>query len=318
MKVLLLTSDSYLATYREFYTGMHKQLGSMDVRRLRSSEQNNLRNYFAKHVDLSKFDRIIINLEFKSLRQQKRFLSSLKNLVFLDADAHENPATGYSLSEHVVFYKKMPWVRIIVRNYRAMRKLQREGLDAWCVAKGFNSAKYQDKQMPRTTDLLVIENSNNSDSQMSKAFIKKLKSRYPHIATEKNILGTNSSLLPQVRIAVCTDIGKREYSGKVFNAMACGCLVMTYDQGDDENFYLSFKDMENIVLFKNFDMFCEKLIQLKMNPQLLNQIARKGHELVIEQHKEANLGRKAGKYIATGLREREDYRIGIAAFGWRF
>ncbi len=318
MKVLLLTSKNYAILYKEFYVGLHKQIGSMDIRRL-GDEQMNLRAYFSDYVNLNQYDRIFIHLEFAVISQQLRFLKLIDNLVFYDTTVYP----GYDGKHDTVttrarFYQKMPWARIIVSNYQAMINFQHEGLDAWCVPKGFSS-HYCHKSVPEARDipLLLLTNTTDSPSDDSHNIEATLKQHYPDIKTENTDISVDDSLLKQTKTIICADVARGEYGRHIFRSMATGCLVVCYDQGDEENRYLSLQDMENVVLFEHTDALFEKLDLLNKRPTLKDFIRRNGQALAMRNHQDSTLGRKAAHYIVASLRNCQDYHIGISAFGMK-
>lgn len=319
MKVLLLTTEEYASVYSELYAGMHKKLGSMDMRRLNDDEQTILRSYFSHHVDLKKFDRIIIHLDFPILKPQLRFLKQLDDIVFYHTNAffnnHRSEKANANALEQIAFFKKIPWAKIIVTNCRAMKLFQHSGLDAWFVPEGYNTIKYRHKGLTRKIELALVENV--SPTKKEKEFKHQLHKYYPNLYTEQVITDSGATHLNQARIAICADIGRGEYSAKIFRAMASGCLVISYDQGSDESFYMSLQDMKNIVLFNEIETMRKKIDYLLQHPKRLAAIARAGYELAINNHKESELGRRAGSYIVTGMRHRDDYKLGISAFGFR-
>ena len=66
-------------------------------------------------------------------------------------------------------------------------------------------------------------------------------------------------MLNRIRFFVSADIGMGEYMIKNFEAMACGCVLLAYDQGELENEALGFIDMHNIVLYRRLDELRDKL-----------------------------------------------------------
>ena len=65
---------------------------------------------------------------------------------------------------------------------------------------------------------------------------------------------------------VSADVGMGEYMIKNFEAMACGCVLLAYDQGEEENRALGFVDMENLVLYRTVVELRDKLAQLRADP----------------------------------------------------
>lgn len=319
MKVLLLVKEDSEEIYGEFYVGLHKQIGSVDFRRLGEREQGNLKSYFRHHVDVSRYDRILFDLDFLAIVSQVRFFRQLENLVFFDCTAcFDNLKSSLHYQQHTKFYKKLPWARVISSSYQAMDRLQMQDIDAWCVPEGYNASKYFDKEDKRDIAMALVDNKYTESPNERTAFIDALTMRYPNLLVEDNIASGSVSRLNRVRIAVCADIGAGEYSGKVFGAMASGCLVMCYNQGRDESLHMGLLDMENIVLFNDFDDFDDKLDHLKKHPDSIIKIAKEGREFAVAHHRQMDLGRQAAKYIAAPMREMSNYRLGFSAFGLRF
>lgn len=339
MKVLLLASERNAKRYSEFYVGLHKTIGSLDMRRLSDDDQANLRNYFAQNVTLGNYDRIVLQFNHHTLCNQVSFLKTLKNLVFLakfinfsgagTRGALANIVTSSFTTRNQVnlgdaaylkVFKKMPWVRIIVSNYHALQHLESLGLDVKFVPDGYNTLKFRDQDLPRTIKLALVESSQIESTPERNAFIQTLKSQYPQLIIEKDDTTPQiaSSTLPRTLVAVCADFGVGEYRSRVFEAMACGCLVMCSNQGDIENKPLSLRDGKNIVLFNSFDEFQYKLQLLMRQPQKMAEIAKAGQALAMEQHQYFDLGTQAAKYIAAPMRNPNDYDVGLSVFGWRF
>lgn len=82
-----------------------------------------------------------------------------------------------------------------------------------------------------------------------------------------------------------------EYMIKNFEAMACGCVLLAYDQGAEENRALGFVDMHNIVFYSDIPQLQEKLRQLRGNPALADEISRNGQTLVEQRFTFHALGR---------------------------
>jgi hypothetical protein len=67
---------------------------------------------------------------------------------------------------------------------------------------------------------------------------------------------------------------------KNFEAMACGCIVFAYNQGEQENHALGFRDMRNIVLYKSQEELLSKRETLQQSTTLAENIRRAGQNLV--------------------------------------
>jgi glycosyltransferase involved in cell wall biosynthesis len=86
-------------------------------------------------------------------------------------------------------------------------------------------------------------------------------------------------MLNRIRFFISADIGLGEHMLKNFEAMACGCLLFCWDQGDDENNALGLVDMKTAVLYRSLDELQQKLATIRANPQLAKYIADAGQKL---------------------------------------
>ncbi|WP_241353761.1 glycosyltransferase [Pseudomonas aeruginosa] len=114
---------------------------------------------------------------------------------------------------------------------------------------------------------------------------------------------------------VSADVGMGEYMIKNFEAMACGCVLLAYDQGERENEALGFRDMENIVLYRSVADIQEKLAILRLDTALAERIARSGQALAIERFSFAAVGQSIVEAMRPALREPE--RPGWLEKTWR-
>ncbi|HNL92824.1 MAG TPA: glycosyltransferase, partial [Pseudomonadales bacterium] len=103
------------------------------------------------------------------------------------------------------------------------------------------------------------------------------------------------------------DIGMGEYMIKNFEAMAAGCVLLAWQQGNGEEEALGLRDMENIVLYTSLEECRQKIAQLRANPALAQRIADAGQKLVERQYSFEALGQKIVWAMAEPLRQPQDY-----------
>ncbi|RMP06718.1 hypothetical protein ALQ30_200162 [Pseudomonas syringae pv. persicae] len=84
--------------------------------------------------------------------------------------------------------------------------------------------------------------------------------------------------------------------------MACGCVLLAFDQGAEENRALGFVDMHNIVLYRDIPQLREKLAQLRENTLLAGEISRNGQTLVEERFTFHALGKAIVDAMQAPLR----------------
>ncbi len=82
MKVLLLVQKEQRAILDRLYDGIASSC-DCDVRWLDSNDQRNLRSYFRREIDVSRYDRIVFFLRFKQEVRQVAFIRTIPNLVIL-------------------------------------------------------------------------------------------------------------------------------------------------------------------------------------------------------------------------------------------
>jgi len=194
---------------------------------------------------------VVFLVRFKKLKEQHEFLSTIDNLVFLEFDAYQNYIAVKNAGEYLRLYAKLPWCRVLASGYGVTQRLIGDGVDAHFVPKGYDDQFLRNLQGPRSTELGFIGSTNNSI----------YKERVKLLHTIARLEGLKMSFadpgepylkaLNDIRFFVSPDKGVGEYMIKNFEAMACGCVLLAYNQGAEENLKMGFKDMDNVVLFRD-------------------------------------------------------------------
>ncbi|VVM97890.1 glycosyltransferase family protein [Pseudomonas fluorescens] len=309
MKVLFLVQKEQRAILDRLYDGIAEQC-DCDKRELTSEEQDDLRGYFRKHVDVTRYDRIVFFLRFKKEIRQVRFIQTLPNLVILEHDAYQNYIPCKYTGKFSAYYRKMPWVRVISSGYMVSQRLCDEGFDAHFVPKGYDQALLQNCQRERDIELGFVGSLNSVAYAGRRAMLES-------VAEVENLLITRTKsgdeyceTLSRIRYFVSADVGMGEYMIKNFEAMACGCVLFAYDQGEEENRALGFVDMHNIVLYRTRDELREKLAVLRASPQLTESISMAGQALVEQRYTFRAVGHAIVDALRAPLREN-------APLGWK-
>ena len=95
-----------------------------------------------------------------------------------------------------------------------------------------------------------------------------------------------------------------EFMIKNFEAMACGCVLLAFDQGEAESRALGLQDMHNIVFYRDIAQLQEKLALLRADPGLAASIARNGRDLAVSQFSFARVGQRIVEELQPPLRPR--------------
>jgi glycosyltransferase involved in cell wall biosynthesis len=168
-----------------------------------------------------------------------------------------------------------------------------EGFDAVFVPKGYDQRCCRPtKGRERDIELAFVGSTNSVAYSGRKALLDELAQVEPLVVTRTKSGEDYCATLNRIRFFVSADVGMGEYMIKNFEAMACGCVLLAFDQGDAENQALGFKDMVNVVFYKDIPQLREKLAVLRADPQLAADIARNGQDLVVSQFSFARIGQR--------------------------
>jgi len=305
MKVLMLVIDKQRIQLECLYDGIAKHC-DLDLRRLSSKEQDNLAYYFKKNVTIHQYERIILFLRFKKEIRQVAFIRTIPNLVILEHDAWQNyyPQSKYKgkFSRH---YKALPWARILVSGATLARKLNDEGFDAKFVSKGYDQSLLKNIHKDRNVELGFVGNTEHDTYAKRKELLQLAQKSLGLSVTRTNSGTEYLEALNDIRFFLSADIGFGENMVKNFEAMACGCLLIAYNQGKEENKALGFVDMKNVALYDDTEMLNEKLQILRNDRPLANNIAKNGQALAIENFPFDAIGKKIVDAINTPLRPKQ-------------
>ncbi len=303
MKVLFLVQKEQRAILDRLYEGIAEHC-ECDTRWLSSDEQRNLRGYFKREVDVTRYDRIVFFLRFKQEIRQAGFIRTIPNLVILEHDAYQNYIPCKYTGKFSAHYRRLPWARVISSGHMVTERLRAEGFDAVFVPKGYDQALLQPQGLERDIELAFVGSTNSVAYSGRKALLDELARVEPLVVTRTKSGEEYCVTLNRIRFFVSADVGMGEYMIKNFEAMACGCVLLAFDQGAAENEALGFKDMVNVVFYKDIPQLQQKLSQLRANPQLAAEIARNGQDLAVSQFSFARIGQRIVEALKPPLRPR--------------
>lgn len=303
MKVLFLVQKEQRAILDRLYDGV-AAYSDCDLRWLTSEDQRDLRGYFRREVDVSKYDRIVFFLRFKQEVRQVGFIRSIPNLVILEHDAYQNYIPCKYTGKFSAHYQKLPWARVITSGHVVTERLRGEGFDAVFVPKGYDQSLLQGQGRERDIELAFVGSTKSVAYSGRKAFLDELAKVEPLLVTRTKSGEEYCETLNRIRFFVSADVGMGEYMIKNFEAMACGCVLFAFDQGSEENRALGFKDMHNIVLYSDIDELRRKLHQLREDPQLADEISRNGQTLAEQRYTFHALGKAIVESMQAPLRAR--------------
>ncbi|MCW8155341.1 glycosyltransferase family 1 protein [Stutzerimonas stutzeri] len=301
MKVLFLVQAEQRAILDRLYEGIQHHC-DCDIRWLGREEQANLRRYFRDQVDVSRYDRILFFLRFKQEVRQVDFIRSVPNLVILEHDAYQNYIPCKYTGKFSAHYRRLHWARVIGSGRVVTRRLREEGVDAVFVPKGYDQALLRDLGRERDIELGFVGSTKSVAYSGRKALLDELAQVESLVATRTKSGEDYLNTLNRIRFFVSADVGMGEYMIKNFEAMACGCVLLAYDQGDEENRALGFVDMENLVLYRTVDELRCKLVQLRADPAWAARIAASGRALAESRYSFERIGAEIVQAMQAPLR----------------
>jgi len=302
VRVALLVQKKMRVILDRLYEAIAANSTHCDILWLDDKDQRDLERYFRKSIDAQKYDRIVVFLRFKKMIRQRQFLRTIPNLVFFEHDAWFNYRSKKYLGEFSRHYRAMPWARIICSGHSVTQKLCAEGFDAVFVPKGYDQTLLRNLRQPRSIELAFVGSTNNKLYTERSEFLKQLATVEPMEIVRTKSGEEYLQKLNAIRFFVSADINFDEYMIKNFEAMACGCVLLAFNQGEDENAALGFEDMKNIVLYKSLDELRQKLQLLRADAALSDSIAAKRQELVEAHFRFADIGRQVVEAMRAPLR----------------
>lgn len=302
MRVALLVQKKMRVILDRLYESIAAHSTHCDILWLDDADQRDLQRYFQKNIDTRKYDRIVVFLRFKKMIRQRRFLRTIPNLVFFEHDAWFNYRSKKYRGEFSRHYRAMPWARVICSGHGVTQKLREEGFDAVFVPKGYDQTLLRNLHQPRSIELAFVGSTQNKLYRERSEFLKQLAAVEPLEVVRTKSGDEYLQKLNAIRFFVSADVNFDEYMIKNFEAMACGCVLLAFNQGERENAALGFEDMKNIVLYRNIDELRQKLQRLRADPALAASIATTGQALVEAHFTFAEIGRQVVEALRPPLR----------------
>ncbi|GAA5315039.1 MAG: glycosyltransferase [Candidatus Pelagadaptatus aseana] len=278
LKVLALTQYDRMPNWDLFYQELGRHV-DLDFKKLNKKQQVNLKKYF-KSIDVSSYDRIFLELRFKQQLRQRHFLGGLPNLVEYETDANQNYKKGGKYEgAWSKYYSSLTSLRVISTGFNVSNRLRREGFDARFVPKGYNESEIKCLNKKRDIEVGFIGRVEKAAYDKRKEFLDECveKLGLKLIRTEPG--EAYNKMLNRIRFFVSADHGLGEYMIKNYEAMAAGCVLCCYRQGNGEEEALGLRDMENVVLYGDASELQEKLAIVRADKSLEDAIAKSGRQL---------------------------------------
>ncbi|CAI8983606.1 Glycosyl transferase family 1 [Pseudomonas sp. IT-P171] len=301
MKVMLLVMGEQRVILDRLYEIVQQNCDECVVYRLSKKQQMKLGPFLAS-VNYQNFDRVVIFSRVKRLVPQLRVLKCIPGLVFLEHDAYQNymPASKY-LRVYSRLYSRLPSSRALVSGAVVARRLQAENIDAVFVSKGYDEQMLQNTNSVRDIPVAFLGSLKSTEYAQRRALLESLSRRTGMLVGRTKSGAEYLEMLNRIKIFVSADIGMNEFMIKNFEAMACGCVLLAWSQGEEDQL-LGFQDMHNTVFYRSEDEAVEKLQLLQSDPLLTARIASNGQAFAESQYSFARVGRTLAAEIQREMR----------------
>lgn len=301
MKVLVVSTDGKLVVTEPFwkYARDYFEFDHHEVIR-----EKGLYQFIAK-TDFAGYDRVIIDSNIRRIGKKVGYgcLKKIPNLVFFDHDMYlTNTPTSEWYKKYPAVLRDIGHIRVIVSGIDLRDQFRREGIDAEYLPKGYEESKVFDLGRERKIPAAFVGRTKNKAYKARRKFLEKIQAGQGVPTLRADPGEPYNALLNDIQIFVSVDIGYGEYMIKNFEAMAAGCALLAWSQSDNENKALGFVDMENVVLYRSYEEFVERLAYLKANPEVVRRIAAAGKHLATTQHKWRNRAEKMYQLIQADIR----------------
>lgn len=223
-----------------------------------------------RSLKAQRYQHVMIDLPFKHIYKKIRTLEPLPGLIFYEEDACQDALPGSRWQKAFSdFYQRTQPEKVIVTGHITACRLRKRGVKAYSVPKGFSSTNTGLMGLERDIPLAFIgrirSNVYSERAELLEQAHRKLGCQLLRTEGPENYRKT----LNRIQFFLSADIGLDEYMAKNFEAMACGCILVAYEQGRGEEEMLGLKDMENCILYKNLDQAGQKIEKLMSTPSLL-------------------------------------------------
>jgi hypothetical protein len=301
MKVMLLVMAEQRVLLDRLYEIVQQHCDECVIHRLSKDQQMHLGRFLAS-VQHEQFDRVVIFSRVKRLAPQRAVLSCIPGLVFLEHDAYQNymPSSKYR-QRYSRLYKQLPACRALVSGALVARRLHSEGIDAVFVSKGYDEQLLGNQHQSRDIFSGFLGSLKSREYAQRKALLESLAQRTGMLVTRTESGAEYLQTLNRIKVFVSADIGMGEFMIKNFEAMACGCVLLAWSQGEEDRL-LGFEHLHNVVFYSSEQDAVEKLQWLRDEPEQAQRIADNGEAFARDNYAFARVGRDLAEEIQRPMR----------------
>lgn len=290
MKVLALSSVGREPDLSCVYERLG-QLVDLELRILDKDEQRDLRRYL-RGLDLSCYDRLLLDLHFKHIHRQAAFLQQVPGLLIYEEDACQNYLENSRWRGRFSrFYRAMPNVRVVVTGASVAERLCGEGFNVHFIPKGYDPRAIYCEPIARDIELGFVGRTASAAYTGRKELLDRLAAQEPLQVLRTAPGRPYREMLNRIRYFISADVGLGEYMAKNFEAMACGCVLLAWRQGTEEP-AIGLQEGRQLLLYSNIDELRGHLARLREEPAWAQALAEQGRRFVEERMTHAHLAER--------------------------
>ncbi|HEX4910804.1 MAG TPA: glycosyltransferase [Permianibacter sp.] len=301
MRVLILHDEIRRPDIRPLFSGL-QQYADVTIAALPKLASERLEESLQQY-NAAGFDRVLLALQFRRLVKQRKALAKLNNLVVFEEDACQDrlPHSRWH-GRFSRFYKSLPTLRVICTGYGLAQHFRAQGVDAYFLPKGADCSQLDDDGLSRDIGLGFIGVVNDRVYRDRQRLLASLVETRGLQCLRTTGAAEYRRTLNRIRVFVSADIGFSEYMFKNAEAMACGCLLLAYSQGKEEDAAMGLQDGVNVLLYRDENELLRKLDWLSANPDSCDAIRHAGHQLVRSQLDFGVLSARLNDFLQLPLR----------------
>ena len=283
LKLLIISRQDRSRSFATLFDGIARHFDTTVVKL--SKQQRTVLTKTIDSLGVEKYDRVMFDVPLTRIGRHYKALRKISGLILYEEDAWtEFSEHSKYRNKFIKIYQSIGAFRLITTGYTNSETLRAAGLDVVVIPKSYDENHLRNLHLDRDIGLAFIGRIKTRIYRDRRPFLEKLVAENGMQLLRTDPGEEYLQTLNRIKIFVSADIGFREYMAKNFEAMACGCMLFASRQGGLEEDSLGFVAMENVVLYDNINDAQGKLAMLGENPDIVEEVARRGEELVRERH----------------------------------
>lgn len=279
MRVLILHDEVRRPDIRPLFLAL-QQYAEVSIHALPKAATEHLDECLQQY-NAASFDRVLLALQFRRLLKQRKVLNKLSNLVIFEEDACQDRLSHSRwFGKFSRFYQALPATRVICTGHGLAHYFQMKGVDAQFLPKGADCNQLDDERRQRDIALGFIGVLNDRVYRERQRMLTTLVEQRGLQCLRTSGPDEYRQALNRIRVFVSADVGFGEYMFKNAEAMACGCLLLAYSQGAEEDAAMGLRDGINVLLYRDQAELLAKLDWLAAHPEAYEMIRLAGYQHV--------------------------------------